>query len=115
MRYDFSCPVCGTWLDRRRGVEDMPASQEYWECSRCGLSTHVSRLLAEPARRELRDAYLTSLRQQADRGKEAQARLHAITTDYRTADHLALSVAVLGVAFLLGRALWVALEKIASD
>ena len=115
MRFDFSCPVCGSWLDRRLGLEDMPASQEYWECSRCGLSTHVSRLLAQPARKELRDAYLVSLRQRADQGKEAQARLRAIAASFSTADHMALSVAVLGIAFLLGRALWLTFERLTSD
>jgi hypothetical protein len=103
--------VCDAGLSRRDGAEDMPASKEYWECARCGLSVHVSNLLNEEARKKARRQYLARLRRRAREGRKAQSLLDAAKGDSLTSDHLALYIAGMALAFAAGTVI----AKILSD
>ena len=72
-----TCPLCETDLNRCSGTDDMPASQEYWQCHRCGLSAHVSFLLTEAARQELKHRFVSDLRRRVKEGRNAQTQLRA--------------------------------------
>ena len=72
-----TCPLCETDLKRCSGAPDMPASQEYWQCRRCGLSTHVSWLMSPEGRRKIRDNHVAELKRRVEDGREAFGQLKA--------------------------------------
>jgi len=78
MAIETTCPLCETDLNRCSGATDMPASQEYWQCNRCGLSTHVSWLMSPEGRREIRDNHVAELKRRVEDGREALDRLKAV-------------------------------------
>jgi hypothetical protein len=73
-----ACPACGAPLDRCPGDPEMPTSQDYWQCNRCGLCAHVSRLITDHDRRSLVREYTDSLRDAARQGRAARSSLRAI-------------------------------------
>lgn len=102
------CPVCEAPLSRCTGSIEMPASQEYWQCARCGLSAHRSWFQSESTREELRQNHLEALRRRVDDGRVAERSLEAAGTPAccREPSAMALGLVVGGlVGLLLGRLL----------
>ena len=91
------CPACNTRLVPCKGMEDMPASQEYWFCSRCGLNAHHTRLISANDRAELRREHESTLRKLARDGRRASAQLQAIRQQTRPLISLAVAIAGLGL------------------
>jgi len=102
MSGEFQCPACEAQLRRRKGADDMPASQEYWECPFCGLSAHFSWLSTPADRQEVKRRYLALLKQRVEEGEKAKVRLRATPGAWCTSDHLALVLAAGFVAFAAG-------------
>lgn len=99
---EFQCPACQAQLRRRKGADDMPASQEYWECPLCGLSAHWSRLSTRADRNEVKRRYLALLKQRVEAGERAKAQLRATPQAWYTSGHLALILATGVVALAAG-------------
>ena len=91
------CPACDNRLARCKGVQDMPASREYWHCVRCGLNAHHSRLVSAATRDELRREYESTLRQRIRDGRVASGQLQMIRKGLTANAGLAGVVAGLGL------------------
>ena len=104
---EFQCPACQSQLRRRKGADDMPASQEYWECPLCGLSAHFSRLSTSAARREVKRRYLAHLKQRVEDGEKAKVQLRATPwarcSSGRFGFFLATGVVALAAGIVVGR------------
>lgn len=75
----------------------MPASREYWQCGRCGLSAHHSRLITAAAQEELRQEHLANLQRQIEDGKTASQRMREIEQAAQAMDHLAPLAGAIGM------------------
>ena len=71
------CPLCEIKLKRCSGADDMPASQEFWQCHRCGLSAHISFLLTNEGREEIREQHICNLKRRVKKGRDARNQLRA--------------------------------------
>ena len=104
-----TCPLCETDLKRCAGALDMPASQEYWQCSWCGLSTHMSWLMSPEGRRKIRDHHVAELNRRVEDGREALDQLKAARKPWCGTSTSSLGSVGLGVlvgavvGFLLSR------------
>ncbi len=79
----------------------MPASQEFWQCRRCGLNAHISRFVTAESRAELEVEYSKSLRQRIDDGLAAQRLLIAGRRTH-TKNKSAMLLVGLGVVAAVG-------------
>jgi hypothetical protein len=109
MNQEKTCPLCETDLKRCSGAPDMPASQEYWQCYWCGLSTHMSWLMTPEGRRKIRDDHVAELNRRVEDGREALDHLKAAQNPYCRTSTSSVGAAGLGVlvgvvvGFLLSR------------
>ena len=99
---EILCPACGDQMVQCDGVVDMPSSQEYWKCDRCGLNAHRSRLTSAESRQELRCDHLEALERRVEEGRTALKWLRATRQQAVRRDQpVALLV---GLGLLLGAA-----------
>ena len=76
-----ACPACSADLVRATGRADMPASREYWQCHRCGLSLHGSKLRSVEDRNRSKEAHIADLKAKVAAGQSALRRLEAIPSE----------------------------------
>jgi hypothetical protein len=74
----------------------MPASREYWQCARCGLSAHHSRLMTAATQEELRQEHLANLQRQIEDGRTASQQMYEIEQAAPARDHLAPLAGAIG-------------------